>query len=62
MINNYCSDKMTQLELGRAKQLKFSFLRFKTLKIGNFCTLNEKWLSPGAPSASKDIRRNTLSP
>ena len=30
----------------RAKRLTFSFLRFKTLKIGSLCTLNEKWLNP----------------
>ena len=35
---------MAQLKHQRAKRLKFSFLRFKTLKIGNFCTLSEKWL------------------
>ena len=37
-----------------------NFLRFKTLKIGNFCTLNEKWLIPGTHLASKKLRRNTL--
>ena len=32
----------------------------KTLEIGSFCTLNEKWLIPGALSASKELRRKIL--
>ena len=39
---------MVKLEYQRAKELKFSLLRIKTLKIGSFCILNEKWLIPGA--------------
>ena len=39
---------MVQLKEQRAKGLKFSLLRFKTLKIGRFCTLNETCLIPGA--------------
>ena len=39
---------MAQLKCQRAKRLKFSLPRFKTLKVGNFCTLNEEWLIPGA--------------
>ena len=39
---------MVELKYKRVNRLKFSFLRFKTLKIGNFCNLNEKWLIPGA--------------
>ena len=35
---------MIQPRYQMVKQLKFSFLRFKTLKIGSFCTLNEKEL------------------
>ena len=52
-INIFCS--FYNLGLGivqrknqRAKRLKFFLLTFKTLKIGRFCTLNEKWLIPGA--------------
>ena len=39
---------MVQLKYQGSEQLKFSLLRLKTLKIGNFCTLNEKWLIAGA--------------
>ena len=38
---------IVQPKYQRAKQLKFSLLRCKTLKIGNFITLNEKCLIPG---------------
>ena len=50
---------MVQLKYQKAKRLKFSFLRFKTLKIGRFCTLNEKCLIPSALWASKKLRRKT---
>ena len=64
-IDIFCS--FSNLGLGiiqhknqRAKQLKLFKLRFKTLKIGRFCTLNEKWLVPGTLLASKELRRKTL--
>ena len=39
---------VVQLGCRGANRLKFSFLRFKTLKIGRFCTLNETCLTPSA--------------
>ena len=50
---------MVQLKYQKADRLKFSFLKFKTLKIGRFCTLDEKCLIPSALWASKELGRKT---
>ena len=52
-IDYFCSFSnlglgMAELKYQRAKRLNFSLLSLKTLKIGSFCTVNEKWLIPGA--------------
>ena len=49
-----------QLKYQRIKRLKFPFLRFKTMKIGHFCTLNEKWLIPGGIQRHKKETSNRL--
>ena len=52
-ITSFYATKLCIIPKG--KQLQFSFLRLRALKIGHFCTFNEKWLIVGALRASKGI-------
>ena len=48
---------MVQLKYQRAKRLKFSFLRFKTLKIGRFCSSIPFGFTPQPETGSETTLR-----